>query len=321
MDSTPGIQFRSNHADGLTRSFRLPVKPDRERYGPATSTAAQQSIRIYTLGRLGVAIDGQAIHSGGKGQQRPISLFKALIALGGRDVSSSPLWECLWPDAEGDLGARNLAITVHRLRRMLGCHDAVLQHDGKLSLNDRVCWVDAWAFERLVNEGLRGLEEGESGPDAKRALQAALALYGGPFLAREAEEAWMLAPRLRLEIKFERLVAGLSSALEREGRILEAIDICLSALEREPLNEPLYRRLMDCYVKASEFSSAARTYIRCRRALVRGLGMEPSEQTQRIFLDALRMRTAARSKPAAGDLAGTATTKLKTGSQVELNYD
>jgi DNA-binding SARP family transcriptional activator len=225
----------------------------------------------------------------------------------------------LWPDAEGDLGARNLAITVHRLRRMLGCHDSVLLHDGKLTLNDRVCWVDVWAFERLVNEGLRGLEEGESEPDPESLLRAALALYGGPFLGRETDEAWMLAPRLRLQVKFERLIAGLSSALEREGRIAEAIDVCLSALEREPFNECLHRRLIDCYVKTGEFSSAARAFVRCRKVLVEGLGVEPSEQTQRLFLDALRMRRSARGKPVQITLAEAQLNKSAIREPAALN--
>lgn len=271
----------------------------------AVSSPGESLVRIHALGQFIATIDNLPLCNGRKGKHRPLLLLKALISLGGREVAASRLWECLWPDSEGDLGARNLAITVHRLRRMLGCHDAVLQHDGKLTLNDRVCWVDAWAFERLVNEGLRGLEQSESGPDPKSMLRAALALYDGQFLAREADEAWMLAPRLRLEVKFEQLVAGLSSALEREGRLGGAIDVCLSALEREPFNECLHRRLIDCYVKMGEFSSAARAFLRCRKVLVDGLGVEPSEQTQRLFLDALRMRRSARGKPVQNSVEGS----------------
>ena len=90
-----------------------------------TSTAANAPIRIFTLGRFSIAIDEHAVRASGKAKHRPLGLLKALIALGGRDVAFSRLCECLWPDSEGDLGARNLSITVHRLRSLLD--DAALR--------------------------------------------------------------------------------------------------------------------------------------------------------------------------------------------------
>ncbi|HWQ39893.1 MAG TPA: bacterial transcriptional activator domain-containing protein [Burkholderiales bacterium] len=245
-------------------------------------------IRIYTLGRFSVAIDGQPVCSNGKGQQRPFGLLKALIALGGREVAASRLWECLWPDSEGDLGVRNLTITVHRLRRQLRCHAAILQHDGKLSLNDRVCWVDTWHFERLANEALHSLEENVQKKDAEPKARAALALYGGHFLARESEESWMLSLRLRLETRFERLVAAWSEHLEEHARFGQSVDVCRAALEQDPLNESLYRRLMSCYLKAGELAEVVRMYRRCWEALSKGLGAQPSEETQRLYLEGLQ---------------------------------
>jgi hypothetical protein len=151
-------------------------------------------IRIYMLGRFSVAIDGQPAcvngngKSNGKAKQRPLALLKALIAFGGRGVAPSQLCESLWPDSEGDLGIRNLTVTLHRLRHLLRAHAAVLQHAGKLTLNKHVCWVDVWSFERSVNDGLRGLNEPAGGDAAELHLRAALSLYSGHFLSRESDE-------------------------------------------------------------------------------------------------------------------------------------
>ena len=250
--------------------------------------ATKAPIQIYTLGRFSIAIDKRAVRSNGKAKHRPLGLLKALIALGGRDVASSRLCECLWPDSEGDLGARNLTITLHRLRSLLRAKAAVLSENGKLSLNVSVCWVDAWQFEHLVNDGLRRLEKPVAGDDAEFHLRAALNLYAGDFLARDSEEFWMLALRLRLRTKFERLVTALSIHLEFQRRYAEAIDLCLQALALDPLNELLYRRLMGCYLKRGELAEAARTYGRCREALSKGLAMPPSIETQRLYLEGVR---------------------------------
>lgn len=265
--------------------------------GNANRIASGVPIRIHMLGRFSVAIDGQPVSgngngkSNGKAKQRPLALLKALIAFGGRGVASSQLSESLWPDSEGDLGVRNLTVTLHRLRHLLRVHAAVLQHDGKLTLNAHVCWVDVWSFERSVNDGLRRLNEPASGDAAELHLRAALSLYSGHFLSRESEESWVLTPQLRLKTKFERLVAALTMHLENRDRFVDAIDLCLHALESDPLNELLYRRMMSCYLKEGEVAGVVRTYLRCREALAKGLAARPSIETERLYLEAKRTAT------------------------------
>ena len=245
-----------------------------------------RQIHIYTLGRFGIAIDGRALYSNGKAKQRPLALLKVLIAWGGRCVAVSNLWGCLWPDSEGDVAARNLNITVHRLRQMLTPR-AVLQQDGKLTLNENVCSVDLWEFERFANEGLERAADPGTRKDSEAHLRAALRLYGGHFLARECEEPWMLATRLRLKTKLERLVCSLSTWLEEQRRFAEASDICLRGLELDPLNELLYRRLMSCYLKRGELASVLATYRRCCEALCKGLSASVSSETERLYVEAL----------------------------------
>lgn len=260
-------------------------------HGHAGHGAAQPAgvpVRIHTLGRFTLAIDGRMVCAPGKSQKRPLALLKALICLGGREVALSRLGECIWPDADGDLCVRNLTVTLHRLRHLLGIRGVVLQQEGKLSLNDELCWVDAWQFERCANQGLVLLDDAATASLALAQLRAALALYCGHFLGREADEAWMLAPRLRLRIRFERLVGRLSGFLEDCERHGEAVDICLQALERDPLDEAIYRRLMRCYLRGGEYSRALLTYRRCREALGNGLEAQPSTQTGELYLEALR---------------------------------
>ena len=59
------------------------------------------------------------------------------------------------------------------------------------------------------------------------------------------------------------------------------------ALERDPLNETLHRRLMACQLRRGETAEALRTYLRCREVLAKGLGVVPSAQTERMYSEAM----------------------------------
>ena len=70
------------------------------------------------------------------------------------------LIDALWPDAEGDAAHFALTSAIHRLRRLLGREEAIIRQDNEVSLDDRYCWVDVWAVERLLAraEASRGTE-------------------------------------------------------------------------------------------------------------------------------------------------------------------
>ena len=48
-------------------------------------------MKVYTLGRFGLVVDGKVLPSARKTRQKPLLLLKALIALGGREVPEEQL--------------------------------------------------------------------------------------------------------------------------------------------------------------------------------------------------------------------------------------
>ncbi|MCH9047043.1 MAG: hypothetical protein IIA40_13180 [SAR324 cluster bacterium] len=128
----------------------------------ALSESEQLSVKIYSLGRFLIEIDGNPIRFAAKAQREPLELLKALVALGGETAPVEHLTESLWPEAEGDKAQGSLAATLHRVRGLIG--NATLRHgDARLTLDPGCCRVDAWAFSCLLQQ-------------ASRAVRAALAL-------------------------------------------------------------------------------------------------------------------------------------------------
>jgi DNA-binding SARP family transcriptional activator len=88
------------------------------------------------------------------------------------------------------------------LRKLLGEDRAVVLHEGRLTLDRRYFWVDAWVFEALAEE----MEATADPALAAKLGERMLALYRGPFMAGEDDAAWLIAPRERMRGRLERAV-------------------------------------------------------------------------------------------------------------------
>ena len=265
------LGLAADYVRALVRANRLTAPTHDSEHWP-------WAVRVYTLGRFALVVEGVPVCFARKPQKRPLALLQALIAFGGRDVEEWRLAEAL--AAPGEDSARALAMPLMRLRKLMGHADAVHFAAGKFSIDPGLCWVDVWAFER----GARHVEAA--------ALERSLHLYAAPFLAREPEQVWMLRLRARLQDKFEAAVRRIGERLETAGEFGRAADIYRRALDTDAASEPLWRSLMRCLAAAGEPGEAIRVYQRCRSQLATALGIAPSSETE-----ALRRRIVAEAAP------------------------
>jgi DNA-binding SARP family transcriptional activator len=243
-------------------------------------------VKVYTLGRFALVKDGEPLRFSGKAQRKPLSLLKAIIALGGREVQEERVADALWPEVDGDMAHQSLATTLHRLRKLIGYQEAVQLQDGRLTLDPRYCWVDTWAFERMLGQADGLWKQGQEKTDltAPTALASrALELYHGDFLVKEADDSWTISHRERLRSKFLRGVETLGNRLESVEQWEQAADLYRRGLEVDNLAETFYRRLMVCYHRLDRRAEALVLYDRCKKALLEGLGIDPSPKTESIY--------------------------------------
>ena len=240
--------------------------------------AVQWPIKIYTLGHFDVLLHDKRPEFSRKVPRKVLSLLKAIVAFGGRDVAEPRIIDALWPDHEGDTACHALTTTLHRLRTVLGETGAVVQSGGELSLDERLCWTDAHAFESLIER---------SNGDPKE-LEKSLALYRGTFLPQEENTSWAAPMRERLRAKFTHAVGTCGSALEATCQFETAIDLYTRGIDADDLVEPFYQGLMRCYVGLDRRTEAVSVYRRLRETLSITLGISPSSATQRLY-EALRL--------------------------------
>ncbi len=214
--------------------------------------------RIVTLGRFEIHREGKPFSFYRKGPQRPFLLLKALIALGGRDVPEGRLIDLLWPDSDGDMAGQAFRANVVRLRQLLGHEGALTLRDGSLTLDERYCWVDAWALERWCRR-IEDIDSGMAGTGRRNLVDLAgriAALYRGPFLVRDKDHSWTSGPRQRLRSLFLRCLALAGERMESDGDFESAACCYRLGVEADGVAENLYQKLMACYRRLGKVAEA-----------------------------------------------------------------
>jgi len=231
-------------------------------------------VRLHTLGRFAVELNGRPAPSLGKLARKPLDLLKHLVSGGPRGVSSTQASEALWPDQDPEHSYHAYGMALHRLRKMLGSEDSILSRDGGIVLNPQHVFVDAWAFERSLD----ALDE-SGHPQFERVL----ALYKGLFLgAGGAEDPWTLGYGERLFSRYLRAALRAGQHWQQKGDFDRAIDLYLNALHHDDLQETVHQRLLECYLATGRRAEGLRAYERCRKGLRQKLRVPPSARTEAL---------------------------------------
>jgi LuxR family transcriptional regulator, maltose regulon positive regulatory protein len=281
----------------FSRALEAGIEPDyvrrfirKRRVDPDTAAVPgwPWPLRIYTLPQFSVLKEDEPLRAGRKAPRRVLELLQAIVALGPRSASRERLTEAVWRDADGDAARDAFENALHRLRKLLG-DDAVTLEHGKVTLAPARVWVDVDTFERLSDEIQRCAEAGTlSDARGKRAIDEALGVYAGHFLANEPDQPWMLPMRDRLRSRLERIVAHAGAHWEQAGDHSRAAAVYQRGVEIDPVAEVFYRRLMACRAQAGDRAGALEVYRRCREMLSSVLGIAPSAQTETLRSSLLR---------------------------------
>ena len=173
-------------------------------------------VRIYALGQCRLFVHDKDHPCELNTHLKPLKLLKILIALGGQYVQEAEISEILWPDAEGDAAHSSFTTTLSRLRKLIG-DEAILVNSGRLTINRRLCWLDAWSFEEQYNQ----LKKKDVSPATQQTIiENIVSLYRGPFL-KDEEGVWVERLRHRLQAIYNRISSPYGNALSAPSEGIE----------------------------------------------------------------------------------------------------
>ena len=158
-------------------------------------------------------------------------------------------------------------------------------HGGRVTLDPSRCWVDAWAFERLLGEAepCWRSDELEQQAHAAHLTEKAMAMNFAPFLQADSDQEWTIMLRERLQSKFVRNVSRLGNFLAEGNETAKALETFQKGLDMAPLAEEFYHQVMLCHVGLGRVAEAKNTFRQCRKVLLSELGLDPSEKIKDVY--------------------------------------
>ncbi|MGD2166437.1 MAG: BTAD domain-containing putative transcriptional regulator, partial [Anaerolineae bacterium] len=239
-------------------------------------------LSLSLLGPFEVALDEQSVTDFESDKVRALLAYLAVER--DRPHRRDSLAGLLWADWSDRAARTNLRNALANLRTAIG--DRHAQPPFLLITRETIHfntasdhWLDVIAFRSRV----------EADQPAARELEEAVDLYRGGFLEgffvkdSPTFEDWSLLTRERLQRQALSALRWLAEHYERRGDYEQASDYAWRQVELEPWQEQAHQQLMRLLALSGRRGAALAQYETCRRLLAEELGVEPAEDTTRLY--------------------------------------
>jgi len=247
-------------------------------------------LSLHFLGPFRAVLKGVPVEGFDSNKVRALLAYLAMER--NRPHSREVLAGLLWPEQSQRSAMDNLRYALADLRKVL-C-DAGNAHPFLIVSRDMVqfnpasdFWLDVVEFERL-SVSKPGSENQPSRLPVQN-LQEAEELYQGSFLegftvSRSAPfEEWMLNRREQFHRYLMHDLFSLTDYYERLGEFQLALQAALKQVELEPWQEEAHQQIMRLLAFDGKRSAALLQYEACKNVLEHELGVEPSDQSMRLY--------------------------------------
>jgi SARP family transcriptional regulator, regulator of embCAB operon len=248
-------------------------------------------LRVYLTGRICAEIGVElAIHER-EFRGRQMRTAFAFLVRHLRTVSRDDLALVVWPHEIPPAWESGLSALLSKLRSLMSAMprparpiltNGFAQY--QLRLPDD-CWVDVEAAAEAVDRAEVALRGGNPRA-AFGSATAAAAISRRPFLTGETGP-WVEEERSRLARQLVRSLVCLSNVWLASGEPLLAIEAANEAISVSPGTEDAHRLLMRANAAARNKMEAFEAYRRLRQMLAEWTGSDPSDETERVYVELL----------------------------------
>ncbi len=210
--------------------------------------AAMPTVRIHTMGRFAVDVDGVEIPASAWGSRRARQLCKRLVAARGWPVTRDELIDILWPN-ESDLRrlSARLSVQLSAVRKIL--HGGVIADRETVRLDLDSVSTDIESFYGAADDG------------------AIVASYDGEFLPEDVYEDWTAGIRDEVRSRFVSATRRMALRSVERRSFDEAAKHARNLIRVDRFDEEAHRLLVTALSGSGESGEARRAHERWASAM------------------------------------------------------
>lgn len=250
-------------------------------------------LRFYLTGRVAIEGDRVVDHAALRGPQTRLTLTY-LVLHRRRPIPVDELARTLWGHDLPASWESSLRAIVSRLRTVLAEVDAaagIVSEAGCYQPDLGACLVDIEVAANAIDRAEGGWRRGERSLAWSEATVAA-AIAGREVLPG-SDLPWVTDLRREVRGTWIRALDVLVECYLADGQHALAVALARRLIDAEPYRESGYRSLMRAQLGLGNRGEAVAIYTELRRLLADDLGVDADPATERLYLDAMRVRGAA----------------------------
>jgi len=224
--------------------------------------------------------------------RRARDIFCYIATSKNRRVLKEVLIEAFWPDEDLETVEKNFHPTISHIRKALNSRQPFKQNflifrDGAYQLNPELSYsIDAEEFERWIVEAEKAKREKDA-EHQRASLESAHKIYRGEFMSGVYEN-WADERRQFYTEQSARVVAALAKLSLSEKQWADALKYADEALAGDPFREDMHRLTMKAFAAQGKPASVKKHFERMKKHLHTELGIEPAEETKRLFAELIK---------------------------------
>jgi LuxR family maltose regulon positive regulatory protein len=208
-----------------------------------------------------------------------------------RRASKDVLIDTFWRDDDPESIEKKFHPTISYIRKALNSNQLLRQNfllykDGDYLLNPDLSYrSDVEEFDRLVAEAASARRRGQT-EQCLQAYEEATALYRGEFMQGTHDE-WVEEQRSYYRDQYLSMLEKLAAAAQEAGEWERSLSLAHLILRDDPFREEVHCRVMRAHAALGNRVAVKEQYETLRGLLHEELGVEPAQETQRVYRESV----------------------------------
>lgn len=282
------MDFRAKNKNELpTKSLGI-INPSYSGFLPAPKPdkGKYYDLNVLFFDDMKIIRDGKTL-TAIKGKKNK-ALLAYLLYHHHKPVHREVLMDKFWSDVSPISGRNSLYVAICNIRKYFSdffqSQEVILLENDCYAINSELeILTDFDQFNFFYEKG-KSIETLQGLKHALGAYNKALALYQGDFLGRMRYEDWCEPIRANLMETYLFILNQVCTYFYNRNEYDACINISKKMLLKDNCLEEVHRKLIRSYHALGFNDLAIRQYLKCRETLEKELQIQPSSQTQELFL-------------------------------------